>query len=378
MHCQLSLSLLDDNINATRSAEDLQLIFNTESIDNALTRNNFQKATPFQTFLTNAHRQVTVIHFIPFKEAHELPVMKGRTGELIATGFKHSNVIDCSKILNNYKQLILKNLNDEVRKLSPSPYPDFKIAKYFCVNMSVMNTPESLSSKVHLGNPDLNESVIVVNWRGTAAQAVLTNTAKGTHPNNRIAMDSSCKLKKMSRAQVPILHSPLVLSTTKRFIEANGLLDGNYAAVHIRSEKMGIREPRFRGAFKKCLEKLSHAIDRLPIKQENLSLIYITDYGPYSSDTCKHCGSGSYVLKWIESQNAEQLQFDPTEYSLPADSGLAAAVEADVLAFAKYLVVCGGGAFQAQVVEKFHREHRHTNAGRHVTRVCTEDSDLSR
>ena len=342
---------------------------------------DFPKATPFQSFLMNAHRQVTVIHFIPIKETHELPVMKGGTGELIAAGFKQSNVIDCSQILNSYKQLILKHLNDEVQKLSftsPSPYPDFKIAKYFCVNMSVMNTPESLSSKVHLGNPDLNESVIVVNWRGTAAQAVLTNTAKGAHPNNRIAMDSSCKLKRMSKAQAPILHSPLVLSTTKRFIEANGLLDGNYVAVHIRSEKMGIREPRFRGAFKKCLEKLSYAIDHLPIKQENLSLIYITDYGPYSSDTCRHCSSGSHVVKWIKSQNAEQLQFDPTEYGLPADSGLAAAVEANVLAFAKYLVVCGGGAFQAQVVEKFHREHRHTNARRRITRVCTEDSDLYR
>ena len=374
----LSFSI-DDNINATRHAEDLQLIFNTDSVNDVLTRNYFPKMTQFQTFLMNAHRQVTVIHFIPFKEAHELSVMKGKTGEIISAAFKHSNVVDCSKILDNYKQLIRKHLNEEVQKLSfnsPSPYPDFRIVKYFCVNMSAMTTPESLFSKLHLGNPDQNESLIVVNWRGTAAQAILTNTAKGIHPNNRIAMDSPCKMKKLSKLQAPILYSQLVLSTTKRFLETNGLFEGDYAAVHIRSEKMGIREPRFHGSFKKCLEKLSSAIDNLAAKKDNMSIVYITDYGPYSSDTCKHCSSGPHTRRWIENRNAEQLQFDPTIYNLPPDSGLAAAVEANVLALAKYLIVCGGGAFQAQVVGKFYKEHRNTNAGQRIIRVCTEDSDL--
>ncbi len=367
---------VDDNMRETRRAEDLQLIFNTDSMNNALEKNNFMKMTPFRTFLTNAHRGITVIHFISTnKEVHELPVMKGETGTILREKFKHKSVVDCIDILDVHKQLILSHINSEVQKLSSS-YPKFKIVKYFCVNMSVMITPEALSSKLQLGNPDQNESVIVVNWRGTSAQTVLVDTAKGSHPNNRIVMNSSCKNKKVTKHDIYsfIQYSQLVLSTTKLFLKNKGLDVTDYVAVHIRGEKMGLREPRLRGSFKSCLEKLSAVIDDV-IAMKNRSVVYITDYGKYSSDTCKRCKSGVRVSKWIEEQRGvEELKFDPTSMSLPPDSGLAAAVETNVLASARYLIVCGGGAFQAQVINSF--RHHGNNAESRIFRVCTDDSNV--
>ncbi len=377
----LSISV-DDNMKSERRAEDLQLIFNTDSMNNALENNNFMKMTPFQTFLTNAHRSITVIHFISTnKEVHELPVMKGRIGTILREKFKHRSVVNCIDILEDHKQLILSHLNSEVQGLSynsPSPYPNFKIVKYFCINMSTMLTPEALSSKLQLGNPDQNESVIVVNWRGMSAQTMLVDTAKGSHPNNRIAMNSSCKNKKFIKQDFHsfIQYSQLVLSTTKLFLKEKRLDVSDYVAVHIRGEKMGLREPRLRGSFQLCLEKLSSVIDDV-IAMNNLSVVYITDYGPYSSDTCKHCKSGVRITKWIQEQRGvKELQFDPMSMHLPADSGLAAAVETNVMASARYLIVCGGGSFQSQVINNFHKHQRDNDAKGRIFKVCTDDGNV--
>lgn len=336
--------------------------------------------TPFQTFLMNAQRSLTVIHFISSaKEVHELPVMKGETGEILFIKFKRSNIVDCMHILEGYKALILKQLKYELQQLRLSSYADFQIVKYFCVNMSVMTTPEALSFSIGLSNPDQNESVITVNWRGIAAQTMLLHTAKGNHPNNRIAMNSVCKNKKLTKQDDHgfIRHSQLVVSTAKRFLKAKGLDRVNYAAIHIRSEKMGLREPRFPGSFQMCLQKLSQAIENLTTIENNLSIVYITDYGPYSSDTCQRCKSGIKISKWLEEQNVTEMKFDPTTFNLPSDSGFAAAVEVNVLASAKYLIVCGGGAFQSQVISAFYRHHRNSNAGNRIVKVCTMDSDLT-
>ncbi len=340
------------------------------------------KLTRFQTFLTNGHRRVTVVHFISRKEVHELSVMKGETGKNIRDKFQHESVIDCIGILKKTKNLIQSHLNNEVQRFSsitPSPYPNFKIVKYFCVNMSIMHTPNGLASKVHLENPDQNESVIFVNWRGTSAQTLLIDTAKGVHSNNRIAMDSVCKTKKFSREDNHgfIQHSQLVKKTTKGFLAKKGLDGMDYIAVHIRSEKLGLREPRFPGSFKLCLKKLSRTIDDLAATK-NLSFVYITDFGLYGSDSCKSCRSGLRVSNWTKQRGIEELKFDPTSMDLPADSGLAAAVETNVLASAKYLVVCGGGAFQGQVVTNFRALHSDSDIESRLYPVCTENGNIPR
>lgn len=373
----------DENTKATRRGEDLKLVFNIDSINNALEKNNFMKLTQFQMFLMNGHRSITVVHFISKKEVHEFSVMKGKTGTIIREKFKHNSVVDCIEILEESKNLILNRLNDEVQRLSsntPSPYPDFKIVKYFCVNMSVMHTPNGLSSIVHLENLDQNESVIIVNWRGMSAQTVMVDTAKGNHPNNRIAMDSACKAKKLSKQDNHgfLKHSQLVMSTTKDFLRNKGIDETDYIAVHVRSEKLGLREARLHGSFKLCLDKLSSTVDDLAATK-NLSVVYITDYGPYSSDTCRQCKSGIQISGWMKERGIEEVKFDPLSVNLPPDSGFAAAVETNVLASAKYLIVCGGGAFQTQVITNFHALHRmnysHTDpSSRSLHSVCTDDS----
>lgn len=369
-------------MNSTRRAEDLELIFNTKSLNNALEYYEIPKLSLLRTFIEQAPREVTVIHFVAYKEVHELPVLvKGTVGRALQAEFEQSSVVDCKTLLPDYVQLITEHLNDEVTRLSlnsPEWYPNFKIVKYFCVNMSVLTTPESLASNVRLRPSDHNETVVIVNWRGIATQSILLNTAKGAHINNRIAIDSTCRDKRLSARQSTISYSSLVLKTTKSLLKNSRLSGVEYAAVHIRSEKMGLREPRFPGSFNDCLHKLKLAIKRMAASKPNVTFIYITDYGPYSSDTCKHCRSGERILDWLRKQGDHQLQFDPLQYDLPVDSGLAAAVEANVLASARYLFVCGGGAFQKQVTTRFLRKHRFGEAGNSLFRVCTEDSDFVR
>ena len=361
-------------MNSTRRAEDLDLIFNTKSLNNALGHYNIPKLSLLKTFLEKAPREVTVIHFVAYKEVHELPVLtKGKVGHNIQAAFERSNVVDCKALLPDYDHLITQHLNNEVTRLGLVSYPNFKIVKYFCVNMSVLTTPESLASNIRLRPSDHNETVVIVNWRGIATQSVLLNTAKGAHINNRIAINSTCRDRRLSARQSLIQYSSLVLKTTELFLKKSRLSGVEYAAVHIRSEKMGLREPRFPSSFKDCLRKLKQAIHTISVSKPNVTFVYITDYGPYSSDTCKHCKSGERVLDWLKRRGDHQLQFDPLQYDLPIDSGLAAAIEANVLASARYLLVCGGGAFQKQVTTRFLRKQR---AGNSLFKVCTEDSDL--
>lgn len=371
------LFLADDNINSTRRAEDLSLLFSIKSLNNAVVRSDIPTMSSFKTFIEHASREVTVVHFVSAKEVHELSVLdKPETGWTIQRSFKSDNVIDCRALVPDYVQLITERLNEEVATATES-YPKFRVTKYLCVNMSVLTIPQSLASKLDLSmSADQNETVIIVNWRGIATQSVLTNTAKGTHLNNRVAINSTCRDRKIAVQQRTISYSPLVLKTTNLVLKELRLTNVDYVAVHIRGEKMGLREPRFPGAFGKCLQKLALEISALSKNNPNIPVLYITDYGPYSSDTCRHCKSGERLVSWLKQRGDHQVTVDPIKYNLPPDSGLAAVIEANFLASARYLFVCGGGAFQKQVISRFLSKHKGKNPGNALFRVCTEDSDL--
>ena len=338
-----------------------------------MTRHHLPRLIKFNEFLQYSSRELIVIHFIPINEAHELKVMTKWNGSHIRSALKYDSVVDCAPYLQGYRAHLTKTLNWELQAASVRG-PQFNIVKYVCVNMSVLTTPPKLSAKV--GIPSKGDaSLIIVNWRGASKNAVITNSAKGAHLNKKVSMAGVCRRSNVSRLISDALpHSKLVSQTARRFMKSIGLKPGqDFIAIHLRSEKIGLREARFRHALKACIDKLTAVRTELTIAHPNLTVIDMTDFGPYSSDTCRDCWSAKMASNKYEQLAIEPVHFDPASFNVPIDRGFASAVDVELLASSSYLVLSGGGAFQNQAALRFLKNGRTKDR---LIQLCTTDGQV--
>ena len=304
--------------------------------------------------------------------------MKGRTKKTIEQEFKKDSIVDCKNHLQNYLQMVEKALNSELHEFSP--LNQFRVMKYWCINMSEFSTPQQSAAKMQFeGNDDV--TIIIVNWRGMGSKQVIKNSVKGLHSNNRIAMVNTCRHFSGNR----ISYSQLVKKTSQLFAASLGITHGDtFAAVHIRSEKLGLREPRMPGVTKKCFEELMRKKNILAKEHPSLKFVFFTDYGPYSSDTCRNCRGSRDVRKYLYKRGIEPIHFEPSNFNVTFDSGFAAAVESQFLTSASHLFLCGGGGYQNQIATRFQDStHKMTTAStiglqRRIYRVCNSDSDINK
>ena len=362
----------DDNINASRLGQSLDTVYDIDKLGEVFARHGLPQPVRFQQFIEEAAREVVLLHFLFEKEAHELPVLLGGQRERISTAFQSSIIIDCADILQRYSKLVSSALSDLTYSLN---LPRFTITQYYCVNSSEMTSPGQLASRIGFGDED-DVTVIVVNWRGTSDKKTVFNSATGTHSNKRITMSGMCNISLAGHDYFQ--HSSVVKETAQRFIRDLGLTE-QFIAVHFRSEKVAMRGERYPSAIPLCFHEVVRIVKTLLKTKKHLlpssssfSVVYLLDTGPYSSDTCRSCRGGREMRELLQGEGLAVTTFDPVEYSLPADSGLAAAVEASLLSAASYLVLCGGGGFQNQVALGF-LAHR---MKRELFQVCHTEGSL--
>lgn len=322
-------------------------------------------------------------HYLSPKETHELTVMKGEVKTKVERGFKQGSIIDCKDHLSDYRIMIENAFNHELStsRLSLSSQKQFRVDKYWCINMTDFSTPHESAEKMQLGvSGDM--SLIIVNWRGIGKRHVVKNSAKGIHLNNRIAMLNACKQHLGISWRNLISYSPPVVQVARQFATSLGLSPTDaFAAIHIRSEKLGLREPRLPGVTEACFAELMRLKDSLVRERPSLKMIYITDYAPYSSDTCKNCRGARDIKIYLHQRNIYNTYFDPVRFNVTLDSGFAAAVESQFLASANFLFLCGGGGYQNQIGTRFLDLKRKmtTDFGhKNIFRVCNDDEDISR
>ena len=308
--------------------------------------------------------------------------MKGEVKDKIEEGFRAQPAVDCNNHLSRYRNAMENALNDQLisyQSLTAQQMQDqFHISKYWCVNMSAFSTPQESALRMEFGSG--NATIIVVNWRGLGKGKFVKNSVRGLHLNNRIAMFNACRHHLSSSWRNIISYSPLVEQMAKRFAAGLGLAPGDkFAAIHIRSEKLGLREPRMPGVTAACFDELMRLKQRVAQQNPLLRLIYITDYGPYSSDTCKKCRGSRDIKQFFLDRGIHITYFDPANFNVTVDSGFAAAVESHFLASASFLFLCGGGGYQNQISARFEDLKYRTQANdKDIFRVCSEDSDIHR
>lgn len=362
---------IDEKIDNPQPAHKLDLIYDTVKLNSLLVKHKLPSLTNFVDFLLFASRQLIVVHYIPINEVHELKVMTHRNGSQIRSELKRDSVVDCFSYLKGYRDQLTKSLNEELRAALIRGL-QFTVLKYVCVNMSVLMTPQQLSAKV--GIPSSGDvSVIIVNWRGTSKNTVISNSAKGTHLNRRISMADVCQVNRISALISEVLpHSSLVSKTVGAFANSVGLSAGEeFIAIHLRSEKIGLRESRFPKAIVSCIREIMTVRTQLTKTHPDMTVVDLTDFGPYSSDTCKTCWSATVAQKMYSKLGIKPVHFDPTLFDVPVDRGFASAVDTELLASASYLVLCGGGAFQSQVARRFLASGKTDDR---LIQVCVTDS----
>ena len=360
------------------------------SLNNVLLQRNFSPLAEFSNFLQYSSRNVVVVHYISLRETHELVVMKGEVGEKITEDFKENHIIDCREHLSGYLRMLEEAINSEVSASAVSTQPhraidEFRVVKYWCVNMSVFSTPQESAQKMEFGS-DEDVTIIVVNWRGLGNKQVIKSSVKGRHMNNRVAMFNTCKQRSITNWKNLITYSPLIFQTVEQFAASLKLKkEEPFAVVHVRSEKLGLREPRLPGVTSACFEELMQLTDKLARKHPSMKFIYITDYGPYSSDTCRKCRGSKDVRRFLLKRNITPLYFEPSRFNLTNDTGLAAAVESQFISSASFLFLCGGGGYQNQIASRFQQMKHHQSSltetssiarQKRIFRVCNDDNDI--
>lgn len=387
---RFSVSPIDDNFNESRSAHSLDLIYDIRSLNNVLLRKKFSPLADFDQFLQYSSRNVVVAHYISPREARELAVMKGDVGNKIEQGFKGDNIIDCREHLTGYLTMLERAINSDISTRSVSlqsrhSMDKYHIIKYWCINMSVFSTPQESAAKMEIGS-DEDVTIIIVNWRGLGSKQVIKSSVKGLHMNNRIAMFNTCKQHIFINWKNILTYSPLILQTARQFAASLRLKQEEiFAVVHIRSEKLGLREPRLPRVTEACFEELMRLTQNLAGSHPLMRFIYITDYGPYSSDTCRKCRGSKDVKRFLHKKNITPSYFEPSYFNMTNDTGFAASVEAQFMSSASFLFLCGGGGYQNQIATRFQILKRRRSSvtktsgdarEKGIFKVCNDDNEI--
>lgn len=347
---------------------------------------NFSPLAEFGNFLQYSSRNVVVVHYISMRETHELAVLKGGVGEKIEQDFKVNNIIDCREHLSGYLGMLEGAINSEVSASSATLQPyraidKFRVVKYWCVNMSVFSTPQESAEKMGFGLSE-DVTIIVVNWRGLSNKPVIKGSVRGLHMNNRVAMFNTCKHRTLTNRKNLIAYSPFIIRTAQLYAASLKLEEDEiFAVVHLRSEKLGLREPRLPGVTLACFDELMRLTDNLAGKYPSMRFIYVTDYGPYSSDTCRKCRGSKDMKRFLHKRNISPVYFEPSHFNITNDTGVAAAVESQFMSSASFLFLCGGGGYQHQIASRFqlNRQSSMTDTRakpKRIFRVCNDDNDI--
>ena len=340
--------------------------------------NDSQLFVPLREFLTTSVRHVTLVYFskhmnVMGKEVH------AKT-DLELSRIANESIFDCTKMVRDsgMSENVEKLLNQELVIEQLPSAARFEVIQAFCimphVKLSLVQIKEYVLKHIHhdeYGRIDVN--IVFVSWQG-----------KYTRPFTDMETIQHCRLP---IDKIP--PSQEVMVANDYFLDYLGLMKSSYISVQIRFEKLfdyvfkNSKDPqRF---FRCCMFKLDAVLKQLKehynlTNGHNDSTLLLHDYGPYGSDVCRHSGGWTkrevcvnevqHLLSIVKETSA--AEFDPVKFGTPNNAGFVSKVEAASLTDGQFLIVIGGGSFQASIVNRFRSKWK-TKA--HDYRLCAKDDE---
>ncbi len=329
----------------------------------------YQVLCDYNHFLSQANREVIILHFIFAKEAREVPVLTGMAGKLLKESLLVNTTFECSDNTNiKYIQHdILDSLNKEA---SFANLNKFKLFKYFCINGNSQTTPDHIADSTGLlAN---NRTIIILNWRGIQMRRPQSN-ALGDYKIKRQFIMLPNPLSTLPHKQI-YYPSKTVLAVASQYVHDHLLADG-YIGIHLRSEKMGQRGMRIPNYINECLQKVISLKSELEQSISGSKTIFVTDYGLYGSDSCRACKGSKETMAILKENDIIPVQFNPLQYGVSTDSGFVSLVEMNILLQSKILILVGGGSYQKQMIMRINDSA--LSERRHVERLflaCWDDN----
>lgn len=357
---------LDDHFNESTPARDLGLILDLASMDSVLTNARFPRSVPLTEMLEFGERRLIFIHFVSEVSHREYAVKSLETLSRLKHNFQKSSVVDCSDEpeMAAVARLVTSNLNSRLR----SDANRFQLHTYVCINQSHGITPTDLQRLLVF--EEGNATVVVVNWRGLGNGTALIHSSKGVHTNKRITLAGGQCLRRRNKGKISsIQFSQTVLSAADKFMKELGVTEGEYAVVHIRSEKLVFRESRFPRLLSNCMSEALWMMGEV-VGKRGLKVLFFADIGVYGSETCRQCSSVTRMRQLMKKYKFGLEHFSPTKYGLPPDSGFVAAVEMTVMSRAGHMILVGGGSFQTLLLQRFNSRRPGKGAS---TTLCSTD-----
>lgn len=317
-----------------------------------------QLFVPLREFLTTSVRYTTLVYFskhmnVVGKEIHAKTDLKlSRTA--------NESITDCTKTIreSGMSENVEKLLNQEL-VIEHLHDARFEVIQAFCimphVKLSLVQIKEYILNHIHHDeNGRIDVNIVFVSWQG-----------EFTRPFTDMETIRHCMLPTYK-----IPPSQEVISANNYFLEYLGLTKPSYISVQIRFEKLfesvfkNSKDPQ--RSFRCCMLKLDAVLKQLKERfnlttSNNDSTLLLHDYGPFGSDSCHHNGTWKrrevcindvqHLLSIVKETSA--VEFDPIKFGAPNNAGFVSKVEAVSLTDGQFLIVIGGGSFQASIVNRF-------------------------
>ena len=362
----------DEKWRSNLSSLPISVLFDSSHFMNMPCLYNLHPLVDFDEFILKGIRYVTIFHFIFERDIREKPVLEGMAGAEIKERLKTDVIFVCDDILPIHvmKNDIIKSLNSEAKKHNSPP---FKLLRYFCIDGSIQTTPNQLAKQTLLSETSF--SLLVINWRGLRGSVTVKSSAKGEHKSQRQFITNTSSTNHPTALKNIVYPSIYVLNNASYFLaDVSG--GEEFVGIHIRSEKLGLRETRINDFVPLCLREAIKLRDQLRQSTRNQKSIVITDSGLYGSDSCKFCKGAKRTKEFLDVYGIKPVWFNPTRYHAPIDSGFVGLVEMNTLLQSQHLILVGGGAFQKQLAMRMRENIVAVHKGkvhRQVHMVCWDD-----
>ena len=324
------------------SAFQLDLLYDRSQFNSLLEGYQLPPLVPMETFLSKAKRGLIVLQL--FYNGYTL----GLYYPDVAARFNETYVFECSD-----KTFMKEMLDEFVKKLNSRTTNPFVVEACYCINASRAIHPNKFAEIIAIQG-DSGASVVFNEWRGLSPSDAKKATDAGYKLNFRMFVPELKNVVFPNEHTVAFPYSSYVRGNASNFLRSLNV-EAEFVAVHIRSEKLGIKERWVKGYTTQCWAEVTKILQEDILSEHpNITVLYFTDYGPLGSISCKsNCGGATITSEALAKNGLNVSRFDPAMFNAVSDSGFVALVEQCAVSMSKYVILAGGGSFQSQVRQQF-------------------------
>ena len=324
-------------------------IYDEATLQADLQASHLPQLKDLDTFMTRSYRSLILIHPIYLSYSCST-CYDSLGGNLVGPQLQNDSIIECSFVeeIAEIQDDFLTELNELAIEYNVE---NFTVFATYCIRSWSSYNGNNLITEWKIKD---NTSVVLTTWRGLINSGGVRTKINNVPSFNKMPVDG-------------LKVSELVITYTRRFLQI--ITSGRpFIGIQMRSEhfRFTLRDKFKRKLLWKCFSKISKIRNKLQDENPNLTSLHFWDLGQWGSAFGNFEIDGKPMQDFIQKtvlENGTYLinEYNPLIYGGPDDAGFASLVETEAVSEAKYLIVIGGGSYQARIVKAFIRKNSNSN-----------------